>query len=29
MILGQNYKFLVALSVIKRELEMMSGDVFW
>ena len=28
MILGQNFKFLVTLSVVKRELEMMSGDVF-
>ena len=28
MILGQNFKFLETLSVVKRELEMMSGDVF-
>ena len=28
MILGQNFKFLVTLSVIKMDLEMMSGDVF-
>ena len=28
MILGQNLKFLVTLSVVKMELEMMSGDDF-
>ena len=28
MILGQNFKFLVTLSVDKMDLEMMSGDVF-
>ena len=28
MILGQNFKFLVILSVVKMDLEMMSGDVF-
>ena len=28
MILGQNFKFLVTLSVVKMDLEMMSGDVF-
>ena len=28
MILGQNTKFLITLSVGKMELEMMSGDVF-
>ena len=28
MILGQNTKFLITLSVAKMELEMMSGDVF-
>ena len=28
MILGQNSKFLVTLSVVKMDLEMMSGDVF-
>ena len=27
MILGQNFKFLVTLSVVKMELEMMSDDV--
>ena len=27
MILGQNLKFLVTLSVVKMDLEMMSGDV--
>ena len=27
MILGQNLKFLVTLSVVKMELEMMSDDV--
>ena len=28
MILGQNFKFLVTLSVVKMDLEMMCGDVF-
>ena len=28
MILGQNFKFLVTLCVVKMDLEMMSGDVF-
>ena len=28
MILGQNFKFLVTLSVVKMDLEMMSGDIF-
>ena len=28
MILGQNFKFLVTFSVVKINLEMMSGDVF-
>ena len=28
MILGQNFKFLVTLSVVKMDLEVMSGDVF-
>ena len=28
MILGQNFKFLLTLSVVKTDLEMMSGDVF-
>ena len=28
MILGQNFKFLVTFSVVKMNLEMMSGDVF-
>ena len=28
MILGQNFKFLVTSSVVKMNLEMMSGDVF-
>ena len=28
MILGQNFKFLLTLSVDKMDLEMMSGDVF-
>ena len=28
MILGQNFKFLVTLSVVKMDLEMMSADVF-
>ena len=27
MILGQNFKFLVTLSVVEMELEMMSDDV--
>ena len=27
MILGQNFKFLVTLSVVKIDLEMMSDDV--
>ena len=28
MILGQNFKFLLTLSVVKMGLEMMAGDVF-
>ena len=28
MILGQNFKFLVTFSVVKMNLEIMSGDVF-
>ena len=28
MILGQNFKFLVTLFVVKTDLEMMFGDVF-
>ena len=28
MILGQNFKFLVTLSVVKMDLEVMPGDVF-
>ena len=28
MILGQNFKFLVTLSVVKMDSEMVSGDVF-
>ena len=28
MILGQNFKFLVTLSVVKMDLEMISGDIF-
>ena len=28
MILGQNFTFLVTFSVVKMNLEMMSGDVF-
>ena len=28
MILGQNFKFLVTLSVVKMDLEVMSGEVF-
>ena len=28
MIFGQNFKFLVTLSVVKMDLEVVSGDVF-
>ena len=28
MILGQNFKFLVTLSVVKMDVEVMLGDVF-
>ena len=28
MILGQNFTFLVTLSVVKMDSEMVSGDVF-
>ena len=28
MILGQNFTLIVTLSVVKMDLEMMSGDVF-